>query len=482
MLPRPERGIPVVDERDHLVAHVVEVAPGARRVQELRAAAGGPRVDEHDHGRRRVAPVEHRVEALDHRQAIPVRLEPLLDPAAEALQEIDGGQPQPGIAIQFGRAVDVQRSHGRVVQRVLGERVRAHHEQVQRSDQRRTVPRWRDLPSDLVQTHDPARPGTIASPTGFVPIGTGMPDRRGALLLEEPAGADTERVDLVALAGGNPTNGAHVEQEDDVAARVDLKVPRVAGGVQLHRLDRLRVGRLVAHDVEHGQAVAAGVARVHPRARGVQVGPAGQERVRVRERADERELSVVVPAVDDRLVEVRDLRVQNLHPRVRREPGRPLVREMVPAGKHAFRHWQRRVRPFGQPAAGADPERPEHARLLARDQDLAIGRDVCLERRRARWHVNRGDRWAERPVRAHVKARVVGGYAAQVADSVERLVGHDQRVAGEPEARGAAPFEGTGEPVTGVSPPPAWMWKTAIVSELELTANSSVRLGFVMTS
>ncbi len=47
---------------------------------------------------------------------------------------------------------------------------------------------------------------------------------------------------------------------------------------------------------------------------------------------------------------------------------------------------------------------------------------------------------------------------------------------------GAAPFEGNGEPVTGVSPPPAWMWKTAIVSELELTANSSVRLGFVMTS
>ena len=28
----------------------------------------GPRVDEHDHGRRRVAPVEHRVEALDHRR------------------------------------------------------------------------------------------------------------------------------------------------------------------------------------------------------------------------------------------------------------------------------------------------------------------------------------------------------------------------------------------------------------------------------
>ncbi len=59
------RRVALVHERHHLVAQVVLIAPGARRVQELRASVTGPGIDEHDHRRRAVARGEHRVQAIE---------------------------------------------------------------------------------------------------------------------------------------------------------------------------------------------------------------------------------------------------------------------------------------------------------------------------------------------------------------------------------------------------------------------------------
>ena len=146
------RRVARVDELDDLVAEVVHVAPGAGRVEELRAAVARPGVDEHDDRVRAGARGEQRVEGLDHRRLERVAREPHVELARVALDHVDRGQRARVVALDAGRAVDVERAAGRVAERVVGEHVGLDDEPVER-------PVHRPLPGsaggalDLAQAH-----------------------------------------------------------------------------------------------------------------------------------------------------------------------------------------------------------------------------------------------------------------------------------------------------------------------------------------
>ena len=95
MVATGQRRVALVDERHDLVAQVVQVAAGAARVEELRAAARRPRVDEHDHRVRALAGREHRVEALDHRRLERGAAEPHVDLPAVALDHVHRRDARP---------------------------------------------------------------------------------------------------------------------------------------------------------------------------------------------------------------------------------------------------------------------------------------------------------------------------------------------------------------------------------------------------
>jgi hypothetical protein len=86
-----EGRVGAVHERHHLVAQVVEVAPGARGVEELAAPQRGPAVDEHDDRRRRcVLPREQLVDQLGHGGPEGAAVPPHVDLAGVALDHVDG--------------------------------------------------------------------------------------------------------------------------------------------------------------------------------------------------------------------------------------------------------------------------------------------------------------------------------------------------------------------------------------------------------
>ena len=87
--------VALVDERDDLVAQVVQVAAGARRVQELGAAQRGPGVDEHDDRVRAVPGGEHRVEPLDVGGLERGAPDPHVELAGVALEDVDRREPLP---------------------------------------------------------------------------------------------------------------------------------------------------------------------------------------------------------------------------------------------------------------------------------------------------------------------------------------------------------------------------------------------------
>ena len=118
------RRVALVDERHDLVAQVVLVAPGAGRVEELRAAEGGPGVDEDDDRVGAFAGGEQRVEALDHRRLERLAREPHVELAGVALDDVDARERLRVVALDARRAVDVERAPRRIAERVVREQRR----------------------------------------------------------------------------------------------------------------------------------------------------------------------------------------------------------------------------------------------------------------------------------------------------------------------------------------------------------------------
>ena len=147
-----ERRVAVVHERHRLVAQVVLVAAEAARVQELRAAVGGPAVDERDDRVRALAGGEHRVEALDHRRLERRAVEPHVELAGVALDHVHARQRPRVVELDARRAVDVQRPPRRIAQRVVREQVRFDHQAVERAVHR-PLPRRSRRTLHLVQCH-----------------------------------------------------------------------------------------------------------------------------------------------------------------------------------------------------------------------------------------------------------------------------------------------------------------------------------------
>jgi len=84
-----ERSVLRVDERDDLVAEIGVVVPDARRVEELRAAVRGPRVDEHDERGRAAFVGEQGVDELEHVRAERGAVSPHVELAGEPLDQVD---------------------------------------------------------------------------------------------------------------------------------------------------------------------------------------------------------------------------------------------------------------------------------------------------------------------------------------------------------------------------------------------------------
>ncbi len=127
--------IALLHEGRHLVAEVVHVAPGARRVEELRTAERGPGIDEHHDRIGALAGGEHRVEPFDHRRLERLPAQPGVDLAAVALDQEHDGHAIARVA-DARRLVHVQRSPRRVAERVIGEQLRFDDQLVQRAGQR----------------------------------------------------------------------------------------------------------------------------------------------------------------------------------------------------------------------------------------------------------------------------------------------------------------------------------------------------------
>jgi hypothetical protein len=141
-----------IDERGDLVAQVVLVAAEGERVQELRAAVAGPAVDEHDDRVGTLACREHRVEPLEHRRLEPGPVEPHVELARVALDDVDARQRARVVEVHAGWAIHVQRPPRRVPERVVRQQLRFHHQPVERAVDRALPGRARG-PFNLVQCH-----------------------------------------------------------------------------------------------------------------------------------------------------------------------------------------------------------------------------------------------------------------------------------------------------------------------------------------
>ena len=147
-----QRRIALLDERDDLVAQVVLIAAEPERVQELRTAVGRPAVDERDQRVRAVAGGEHRVDPLDHRELERGAVEPHVDLARVALDDVDDGQRSRVVELDPGRAVDVQRPACRIAQRIVRQELGFDDETVERAVHR-PLPRRARRTFNFAQCH-----------------------------------------------------------------------------------------------------------------------------------------------------------------------------------------------------------------------------------------------------------------------------------------------------------------------------------------
>src|SRR3954453_23980061 len=109
---------------------------------------------------------------------------------------------------------------------------------------------------------------------------------------------ESEGVQGVSAAGRDLANRAHVDDEQEAAARVELEVPRQDETTQAHLLNLARMHRILS-DVEHRDVAAAGVPRVQPGPVAVDLHPAGELAHLVQLRAWDPQLPGLVVAVDD---------------------------------------------------------------------------------------------------------------------------------------------------------------------------------------
>ena len=151
-----QRRIALLDERDDLVAQVVLIAAEPERVQELRTAVGRPAVDERDQRVRAVAGGEHRVDPLDHRGLERGAVEPHVDLARVALDDVDDGQRSRVVELDPGRAVDVQRPACRIAQRIVRQELGLDDQTVERAVHR-PLPRRARRTFNFAQCHSGER-------------------------------------------------------------------------------------------------------------------------------------------------------------------------------------------------------------------------------------------------------------------------------------------------------------------------------------
>ena len=107
----------VVDEPDDVLRQVGGVASGSRRVEELAAPDGGPRVDVHDQRAGHIGVGEQRVEPFEVRRSERGTVGPHVDLPGEPLQLVDDRQWPVGA----GRHVHEQRPDVRVAEGVAPE-------------------------------------------------------------------------------------------------------------------------------------------------------------------------------------------------------------------------------------------------------------------------------------------------------------------------------------------------------------------------
>ena len=110
-----------VDEGDDLVAEVLAVAPGPRRVDELRAAVRRPAVDGDDERGRAVLLREEPVDPLGRARAEGGPVLPHVELAGHALDQVDRREAPVGFGVVGGRDVDPERPDVRVAERVLAQ-------------------------------------------------------------------------------------------------------------------------------------------------------------------------------------------------------------------------------------------------------------------------------------------------------------------------------------------------------------------------
>ena len=153
-----------IHERHHVLPQVGAVAPGARRVDELRAAQPRPGIDVHDHGRRRPGH-PRRVQLLDWIPLPRPPVAPHVDRVGEPLQDVDGRESALRLGVVGGWQLHEQRPHMRVPQRIAGERLAVDDALLDPPDHR-VGPRRPQGSPVLLATHRPRTPRCPRSRSG----------------------------------------------------------------------------------------------------------------------------------------------------------------------------------------------------------------------------------------------------------------------------------------------------------------------------
>jgi hypothetical protein len=122
-----DRPVTRVHVRHDLVAQVGVVTAGARRVDELAAAVGGPGVHVDDDRGRRVAAREHRVGGLGERLPEGGPVPPHRHVPGVPLDHVHGGVRAVRLVVVAGRRVHEQRPVAGVPQWVAAQQLAADH-------------------------------------------------------------------------------------------------------------------------------------------------------------------------------------------------------------------------------------------------------------------------------------------------------------------------------------------------------------------
>src|SRR3954453_2472731 len=171
---------------------------------------------------------------------------------------------------------------------------------------------------------------------------------------------ESEGVQGVYAAGRDLATRAHVDDEQEAAARVEPEVPRQAQTTQAHLLNLARMHRILS-DVEHREVAASRFPRVQPGPVAVYLRPGGEVAALVQLRAFEPQLPGRVVAVDHEPPDVRHARIDERQLRVADEALGPDLRLRLARATRPDRILERVRRPrrLRQAAVAADREGPD---------------------------------------------------------------------------------------------------------------------------